>query len=79
MYFKSVSIIFSLVGAMKISTVCLPLRFKKDETFENSNVTVSGLGNQFMNASELAKLNEDLAKLHPKGILNEESILFYVR
>jgi len=54
-------------GAMKISTVCLPLRIKKDETFENSNVTVSGLGNQFMNASELAKLNEDLAKMHPKG------------
>ena len=64
---------------MKISTVCLPLRFKKDETFENSNVTVSGLGNQFVNASELAKLNPKLAELNPKGNLNEESFLFYVK
>ena len=76
MYFKSVSIIFSLVGAMKISTVCLPLRFKKDETFENSNVIVSGFGDELKNGS---KLFEHLRELHPDGILNEYSILFFVK
>ena len=68
--------LFSLVGAMKISTVCLPLRFKRDETFENSNVIVSGFGDELKNGS---KLFEHLRELHPDGILNENSILFFVK
>ena len=59
---------------MKISTVCLPLRLKRDETFENSNVTVSGFGDEWKNGS---KLYEHLR--HLEGILYENSILFYVK
>ena len=43
------------IGALKISTVCLPLKFEKDETFESfTAATVSGFGDHFVNASELA-------------------------
>ena len=47
---------------MKISTVCLPLRFKRDETFEGSNVTVSGFGNEFKNGSDMPHIPEGILK-----------------
>ena len=61
---------------MKISTVCLPLRIKKDETFENSNVIVSGFGDEWKNGSKI--LYQHLRELYPEGIISENSILFYV-
>ena len=42
------------IGTLKINTVCLPLKFEKDETFENfTAATVSGFGDVFFKGSEL--------------------------
>ena len=50
---------------MKISTICLPIGFERDETFENSNVTVSGFGDEFRNGT---KLHPNLREAFPEGI-----------
>ena len=50
------------LGKFKINTVCLPLRFERDETFESFTATVSGFGNHFMNGSMLP--------LSPEGIFD---------
>ena len=41
---------------MKINTVCLPIKFEKDETFESFKAaTVSGFGDVFLNGREVSQ------------------------
>ena len=42
-----------LLGTLKISTVCLPVKFEKDETFESFKATVAGYGDYHKNGSML--------------------------
>ena len=37
-----------ILGSLKISTVCLPLEFERDETFDNYRATVAGFGNMLL-------------------------------
>ena len=37
-----------ILGSLKISTVCLPLEFERDETFDKYRATVAGFGNMLL-------------------------------
>ena len=45
-----------ILGSTKISTVCLPVDFEKDESFEDFKATVAGVGNHLI-----------ITPLSPKG------------
>ena len=54
--FRGFKELFHFLGSTKISTVCLPVDFEKDETFEDFKATVAGVGNHLI-----------ITPLSPKG------------
>ena len=64
-----------LLGTLKISTVCLPVKFEKDETFESFKATVAGYGNYHKNGSMLP----DWHQYSANGIKNNMSVLHWIK